>query len=413
MTAGAPLRESILVALDALRASKLRSLLTLLGIILATATLIAVSSIIHGMDVYIATQVSEMGADGFRVRRLFMIGQLDPKKLAELRRRSPELSVEEYEFLRAHARLVREIGMESSRVAPVRYGEDQVEGVQVTGVTPNMGVISNTQTAQGRFFAVSENQKRAMVCFIGEDIRERFFTGRDPLGKEILIQGRPFRIIGVARKQGSVFGQSRDNFVWIPIGTFFKMFGSRTGIGYSALALDRARLNAARDEIRMLLRAHRHLPPADEDNFGIFGSDSLVEAWDRLTGVIAATALAVVSIFMVVGGVVIMNIMLAVVVERTREIGIRKSVGARRRDILNQFLVESSVLAASGGVIGVGLAWAAAVTVRSLTPVPMEMPAASVALGVGLSTLVGLFFGVYPARQASRLDPIEALRFET
>jgi putative ABC transport system permease protein len=224
------------------------------------------------------------------------------------------------------------------------------------------------------------------------------------------VSGRPFTVVGVAKEQGSVFGQSRDRFVIIPAETYFKMFGSRTGIGYAALAMDRNHLEQAQDEVRSLLRAWRHVGPGEDDNFGIFSSDSLVAAWDRMTGAIAATAVAIVSVFMVVGGVVIMNIMLAVVSERTHEIGIRKSVGARRRDILNQFLVESSVLSAMGGLVGVAIAWMVAVVVRNTTSVPMTVPLSAVMISVGLSTMVGLFFGIYPARQASMLDPIEALR---
>jgi putative ABC transport system permease protein len=193
---------------------------------------------------------------------------------------------------------------------------------------------------------------------------------------------------------------------------YFKMYGSRTGIGFNAIALDPSLIHKAQDEIRMLLRAHRHLRAGEDDNFGIFASDSLLDIWQQITGVVAATAVAIVSVFMVVGGVVIMNIMLAVVTERTHEIGIRKSVGARRTDIMYQFLVESSLLSATGGLIGVLIAWVVALLVRYATPVPMVLPTSSIVLGVGLSAAVGLFFGVYPARQAAKLDPIEALRAE-
>jgi putative ABC transport system permease protein len=198
----------------------------------------------------------------------------------------------------------------------------------------------------------------------------------------------------------------------IPVESFFKMFGSQTDIGYFAVAMDRDHIYQAQDEMRMLLRSYRHLGPKEEDTFSIVGSESLTQAWDQLTGAIAATAVAVVSVFMVVGGVVIMNIMLAVVSERTHEIGIRKSVGARKRDILNQFLVESAMLAASGGLIGVLIAWSLAVLVRTVTPVPMAVPTSAVIIAVVLSASVGLFFGIYPARRAAMLDPIEALRVE-
>jgi putative ABC transport system permease protein len=220
-------------------------------------------------------------------------------------------------------------------------------------------------------------------------------------------------VVGVAKPKGSVFGQSQDNYLAIPDQTYFKIYGSRQGISYNFMAASRDQLERAQDEIRVLIRSFRHLHPKDTDNFGIQSSDSLVSIWDQLTGAIAAVAVGVVSIFMVVGGVVIMNIMLAVVSERTREIGVRKSVGARRQDIMNQFLVESSMLAGCGGVIGVTIAWTLAVLVRSFTAVPMVVPATAVILGVTLSAAVGLFFGIYPARRAARLDPIVALRAET
>ena len=222
----------------------------------------------------------------------------------------------------------------------------------------------------------------------------------------------PFEVVGVAKAKGSVFGQSQDNFLIIPIETYFKIWGARNGMGFAATALDHDHLAQAQEEARMLLRAYRHLRPKEDDTFSMLTSDALLDFWNQLTGAIAATAVGVVSVFMVVGGVVIMNIMLAVVTERTHEIGIRKSVGARRRDILNQFLVESSMLSASGGVIGVMIAWIVAVLVRSFTPVPMAVPVTAVVVGVTLSAVVGLFFGIYPAQRAAQLDPIEALRAE-
>jgi putative ABC transport system permease protein len=405
-------QEAFGVALQSLRSSKLRSFLTLLGIILATTTLMAVTAVIHGMDVYIAEQVSDMGSDGFKIRRIAMVGEFNPKKLQEMERRNPHFRLEEFDFLKENARLIRELGLETGRGATLRLGAESVRDVSLRGVTANMGVISNTLPARGRFLTEIEDHRRAEVVFIGEDIREKFFPGADAVDKTLMIDGRPFRVIGVAAKLGSVFGQSRDNFAMIPAETYCKVYGCLRGLGFTALAIDRAHLNAAQDEIRQLLRAHRQLKPRDEDNFSIIASDTLVAAWDRLTGVVAATAMAVVSIFMVVGGVVIMNIMLAVVTERTHEIGIRKSVGARKTDIMQQFLLESSLLAACGGLIGVAFAYALAALVRAATPMPVDLPASSIFLSVGLSTIVGLFFGVYPARRAAALDPIEALRYE-
>jgi putative ABC transport system permease protein len=412
MANNASFAEAASVAAGSLRASKLRSFLTLLGIILATTTLIAVMSLINGMDVYIAQQVSDMGADGFRIRRIIMIGERNIKKYLEMEKRNPEMTREEYRFVRERASLIRDIGMEAFRGGKATYQNRSLDGLGITGVTANMGAISNTQIASGRFLTDNDDHRRGAVAVIGKDVQDEFFPNADPVGKTFDLDGRPFEVVGVAKSRGSVFGQSRDLFVMIPVETFFKVYGSRKGLGYNAVAINSARMNEAMDEVRSLLRAWRHLRPNQDDNFGIAASESLVTAWQQLTGAIAASAMGIVSVFMVVGGVVIMNIMLAVVTERTHEIGIRKAVGARQRDIMSQFLVESSMLAATGGIIGVLIAWSVAMLIRNMTSVPMAMPLTAVVVGVGLSAIVGLFFGIYPARRAAKLDPIEALRYE-
>jgi putative ABC transport system permease protein len=403
--------EAVKGALHSLRGSKLRSFLTLLGIILATTTLIAVMSVISGMDRYIAENVSKMGADGYRVTRIVMM-QWDPKKFLEMQRRNPQLSREEFDFLRTHTHLTGDMGMIANRGVTVHVGKEVSEGVQLMGASTSAGVILNFEAEEGRFISEVENDRHMAVAFIGKDLKDKFFAGTNAVGKTITAEGLPFQIVGVAKAKGSVFGQSQDNFIVIPVETYFKTWGARNGMDYIAVAMDHNHLVEAQDEARALLRAYRHLGPKDDDTFGMVTSDSLVNLWDSLTSAISATAIGVVSVFMVVGGVVIMNIMLAVVSERTHEIGIRKSVGARKQDILNQFLVESSMLAGIGGLMGVMLAWFVAVLVRSLTPVPMSVPVTAVFLGVTLSAAVGLFFGIYPAQRAARMDPIEALRVE-
>ena len=411
MQSHASFREAVVGALASLRASKLRSFLTLLGIILATTTLIAVMSVIKGMDVYIAQNVSSMGADGFRVRRIVMM-QWNPKKFLEMQRRNPQLTREEFQFLRENATLVSEYGVEASRGATVYQGKEHLDGVTVIGGTPNLALIGNFTPEDGRFLTEIENRRRMPVAFIGKDVKDHLLPDTDAVGKTITTDGVEFQVVGVAKAKGSVFGQSQDGYIIIPAETYFKIWGSRQGMGYDAIAIDHARLAAAQEETRALLRAYRHLRPNQDDTFSMVTSDALLNFWDQLTGAIAATAVGVVSVFLVVGGIVIMNIMLAVVTERTHEIGIRKSVGARRRDILSQFLVESAVLAATGGLIGVLVAWLVAVLVRSITPVPMAVPLTAVIVGVTLSAAVGLFFGIYPAHRAAQLDPIEALRAE-
>ena len=413
MSQTASFLESAAVAVDSLRSSKMRSFLTLFGIILATTTLIAVMSVIHGMDVYIAQNVTSMGADGFRVVRMAFIGNFNPKKFLELQKKNPELREDEFQFLKDHVTLVREMGMQESTQAKVAYGNQSLTQVDLDGGTANYGVLANIEIANGRFISDAEDRLAQPVCVIGNDIKVRFFPNVDPIGKTIRVDGRPFTVVGVAKAKGSVFGNSQDNYVLIPIHKYFEIYGSQKGIVFVFKANDPSVLAQAQDEVRMLLRAYRHLRPNQDDTFSIVSSDAIVSAWDSLTGAIAATAVGVVSVFMVVGGVVIMNIMLAVVTERTREIGIRKSVGARRRDILNQFLVESAMLSGIGGLIGVMAAWLVAIMVRSFTPVPMRVPLDAVIVGVGISSIVGLFFGIYPARRAAALDPIEALRAET
>ncbi len=401
------------IAIDSLNKNKLRSFLTLLGIILATTTLISVMALIHGMNLYIATKVSDMGSDGFRVVRMAWFGTRDPKKRRLMSKRNPQIKPEEYAFLRDNTTMLRGLGMTVDRNGRISFqGQSTDSAVSIEGITANIPALNNVQVDVGRAISETEVQRHAAVAFIGNDIRKRFFENRDPIGKAIQVDGVPFEVVGVAKSLGSVFGQSQDNFVMMPIDSYFKMYGSQKGIDLVAKSIDQAHLNQAKDEVTMLLRAFRHLRPGEEDNFGIMTSDSFVNLWQRLTAAIAATAVGIVSVFMVVGGIVIMNIMLAAVTERTHEIGIRKSLGARRSDILNQFLVESATLAATGGLIGVLIAWAIAALIRSAASIPMALPLLSVVVGVGLSAIVGLFFGIYPAQRASKLDPIEALRNE-
>lgn len=407
--------EAIKAALHSLQGHKLRSFLTLLGIIVATTTLIGVISVVEGMDRYIATNIADMGSNVFLIQRFPIIGDNNPKKWLELRRRNPPLRLEEFDFLKEKVTLAREVGLDATpgRRIDAQAGGQTINDARLRGVTPNMVNIEPLRVAVGRYISDSDNARRRAVAFIGDDLKEKFFPNVDPIGKVVDLEGRPFEVVGVAVAQGSVFGQSQDAFALIPVNTLFKMYGRRSAMSYHVAATGPEMMEQTKDQARMLLRAFRHLTPGQDDTFGLFAAESIMELWNRLTGALAATMVGIVSIFMVVGGVVIMNIMLAAVTERTHEIGVRKSVGARRRDILLQFLVEASVLSACGGLMGTVAAWVVAVLVRNFTPVPTVIPYYALFLGVGLSALVGLFFGIYPAHRAAKLDPIEALRAET
>jgi putative ABC transport system permease protein len=364
------------------------------------------------MNVYIATKLSDMGSSGFRVVRLAMIGNFDPKKFLEMNCKNPQLRPAEYDFIKQHAQTLSDIGLESDKSVTVTQGGLSMTSVDLEGITANIPALTDIEAAVGREISESEVRRHAPVAFLGNDVAEKFFSGQNPVGKTIKVDGVSYEVIGVAKAKGSVFGQSQDQFIMVPVYSYLKTYGNgkNNQLSIFANSADPNQLDEAKDEVRMLLRAYRHLRPGDDDTFSIFGSDTLSNAWNNLTGAIAGMAFGVVSVFLVVGGIVIMNIMLAVVTERTYEIGIRKAVGARRQDILNQFLVESAVLATIGGLLGVLAAYLLTVIVKAATPLPMNMPLASVLVGVGLSSLTGLFFGIYPARQASKLDPIVALR---
>jgi len=408
------LREPIGIAFQALGSHKLRSFLTLFGIIISVFTLIGVMSIIEGLNAYIAEKVANFGTNVFYVTRYPILTNL--KDWLEAQRRNPKMTVEDMEYLQEHMTLAEYVGAQDWREKDVRAGKESIDDVGIRGTTPNMVHIITEKVAAGRYITEADYQRRAMVAFVGTEVTERLFPTVDPLGKTITIDGLPFEIVGVAEKAGSVLGQSQDNFVFIPLTTLHKIWGEGpafdSGPWIGVKCSSPAVMAQAMDEARTLMRARRRQKFDQKDAFGLIASESLTNLWDQITGGVAAVAVGVVSVFLVVGGIVIMNIMLASVTERTREIGIRKSLGARRRDILLQFLVEASVLSTVGGLVGVLAALGATALVVATTPVPMRTPVGAVVLAVGVSSAVGLFFGIYPAQKAARLDPVIALRAE-
>jgi putative ABC transport system permease protein len=408
---GIQFKEPAMVALETMRAHKLRSFLVLFGVILSVTTLIAVISLIQGMNLYIADHVANLGANVFLVNQFPIITSLD--EFVKAQRRNRKITWDDYEYLRDNLKLAKGVGVATGNFGKVRYNGETVEDVFVRGVSANMAQMDNKEAGSGRYISDLDNEHRAPVTMIGSDVADRFFPNVDPLGKELLIDGRPYQVVGVAKKQGTAFGQSQDNFVYIPIEVFFKSYGMQRSLNINVQAPAAEWMDRSQEEARTIMRARRHLQPNDADNFGILASASIMDLWDKLTGALANAMVFIVTVFVVVGGVVIMNVMLASVTERTREVGIRKSLGARRRDILLQFLIEASVMSAVGGAIGIIAAYGITLVTRVFTSIPMSVPLVAVLASLVLSTGVGLFFGIYPANKAARLNPIEALRHET
>jgi putative ABC transport system permease protein len=402
--------ETLKLALDALRAHKLRSFLTLLGVILAVTTLVAVMSVIAGLNMYVADRVANLGANVYIVHRFGIITSEDAWIKAQKR---PLVTLEEYERLRDHMRLASAVAGEEEHFMAVHSGSVTMENTQFIGASPNFAEVRNLTVALGRFISEADDQHRSEVTFIGPELAQKFFPNVDPIGKTIRVQTHTYEVIGVAEPLGSAFGQSQDNYMILPLMTWRK--GWHQDYDWVAIfvkAPNAELMQQSEDEARMLFRAWRHLPYDAPDNFAIIGSDSIMSLWHDLTGNLAFVATALVSVFLVVGGIVIMNIMLASVTERTREIGLRRAMGARKKHILLQFLTESAVLAATGGLIGIITAYSIVGLVKALFSFPMETPISAVIISLCLSTIVGLFFGIFPAMRAAKLDPIEALRSE-
>jgi putative ABC transport system permease protein len=367
-----------------------------------------VMSVIAGLNLYVATRVANLGANVFIIDRFGIITSQDAFIKAQKR---PMIDMEDYARLRDGMKVARAVAAEEDHNVQTKVGNAIMENTQMMGTTANFADVRNLEVAQGRFITQSDDEHRQDVVFIGPDLVAKFFPTEDPIGKTIKVQTHSYEVIGVAAPLGSAFGQSQDNYMIMPMNTFRKGWHTNNDwITIFVQAPSQEMMLASEDEARMLFRAWRHLPYDAPDNFAILGSDSIMQLWHDLTGNLAVVAMALVSIFLVVGGIVIMNIMLASVTERTREIGLRRALGARKRHILLQFVTESAVLAATGGFIGILSAYFIVFLVKAIFSFPMETPLTAVILSLCLATGVGLFFGIFPAMRAAKLDPIEALR---
>ena len=402
--------EAVGIALNAIWTNKLRSFLTVLGNIVAVTSIIAVVSLIQGMNAYVTDAiVTDVGADNFTIQRMPVVRSAEDEERV---RSNPRISVEDGEAVRKFSDNINAVAAQANSSARIAYGEESLDSVQVQGVSRDYVFFSTFNVERGRLINPSEIDRSRPLTVLGWQTADELFGPADPIDKVITIKGEHFRVVGVSEKKGSVFGQSQDEFAIVPLGEFQKMFGARFGMQLLVKPKSPELVNVAMDEATVAMRIQRRLRPGKPDNFGMLTSDSLLDLYHQATNGIFAVLVGVVALSLVVGGIVIMNIMLMVVSERTREIGLRKALGARRRDIVWQILTESVTLSVLGGVAGTFIGFVVAIIISKLSPLPAAVQFWSVAIGIGITAVVGLFFGLYPAMRAARLDPIEALRRE-
>ncbi len=407
------LAETFKLALAAIWSHKLRSFLTLLGMIIGMTAFMVVLSLLQGFNTYVDEKIAGIGTNAFNIQRFNFEDFKDTDTIAAAQRRNKELSFDELDYLRERSQLLDKIGAKTGGTSrDVRYGGETLRDVSIRGAEPVIAEIENVDIQDGRYFSDAENNNSMRVAFVGMDIATNLFPRGGALGSEIMISGIPYRIIGIQVAKGTVFGQPQDSFVQLPIKTFGANFG---GLRFSRAPFfvvkpkDGVKMVDAVDEARTLMRIKRKIPSSEKDNFGIVTPDAISGLRDSIFGTISIVILVVPTIALVVGAIVIMNIMLVAVTERTKEIGIRKSLGARQADILRQFLLESALLSAIGGLIGLMLAIVLGIIITAYV-FPTRIPWWSAVLAIGISSGVGILAGLFPAWKAAQLDPIEALR---
>jgi len=402
--------EGVIIALRAIWGSKLRSFMSVLGNIVAVTSIITVVSLIQGLNATVTDAiVSTVGADAFVVdRRPVTLSHEDEEQY----RSNPRVTLRDAEAIRRYSPLVRSVMAESSRSGQVAYREHLLDSVSIRGVSPEYVNFSSYNADRGRLLSPSEVERNRNVVLLGWGTADRLFGQSNPLERTVRIEGIHFRVIGVNEKKGAIIGLSQDEFAVIPLGGFQKLFGARASITLNVKPVNPDVVEAAMQDATVALRIERRLKPKQKDNFGMYTSDSLLDIYHQATAGLFAVLVGVVALSLVVGGIVIMNIMLMVVTERTFEIGLRKALGAKRRDIMLQVLAESVTLSVAGGIVGTSLGFLLAWIISRVSPLPAAVQLWSVGLGIGITAVVGVVFGVYPAMRAARLDPIEALRKE-
>jgi putative ABC transport system permease protein len=405
--------ETLKLALAAIWSHKLRSFLTLLGMIIGVTAFMVVLSLLQGFNTYVDEKIAGIGSNSFTVRRFSFEDFKNTDTIAEAQRRNKDLTFEELEFIKERAQLIDKIGaLALPNIAELKRGAIVMQDITIDGAEPVIGEIENIDVAEGRFFSEAENNNSQRVAFIGAEVAQKLFPGGSAVGEEFTMRGIPYRVIGVQAVKGTVFGQSQDLFVKLPIKTYGANFGglrNSRGIYFEATAKSPKLFKDAVEEVRTLMRIKRKLEYGEKDNFGILTPDAIAGLRDSILGPVFIVIIAVPGIALLVGAIVIMNIMLVAVTERTKEIGIRKSLGARQADILKQFLYESATLSAIGGSIGLILAKLLGVIISAVL-IPTVIPWYAAVIAIGVSAFVGILAGLFPAWKAARLDPIEALR---
>jgi putative ABC transport system permease protein len=398
------------IALQSVLAHKLRAFLTLIGIIIGVASVVVVGAAISGLNTYVMEKVTAiLGVNHFMIARTAHHGEMSQEEWEKMNRRNKRLEVEDYEWVRDNCVACAEVGAQLQNQVELKQNGEELFGVQVAGCTPNMLSIEDKTIADGRFFLQQEYETAAMVLVIGNEVKEKFFPGQDPVGKTLSVRGIPMTIVGVEDKRGSMMGQSLDKHMYMPLTAYRKLFGGRQSLQIHGKAETRERFQVAIEDARTALRNKHKLKGNEEDDFGLVNTGDLAGEVDSITGAIAAVVVPITFISLIVGAVVVMNIMLVSVTERTFEIGLRKALGATRKQMLLQFLIESSMLTTCGGILGLLLATGLAWVISTTTGVVMTVTLFYVFLSVTVSGGIGMIAGIYPAYKASRLDPIVAL----